>query len=621
MSLSLTLNTAVSGLQTQQASLQIVSNNIANASTEGFTRKTALSTTRVLNSLGAGVELSQVQRTVDETLLRELRETFSQLSTEKISQPFFRQIQDLFGKPGDDASIGATITDLAKAMALLSSSPEGATEGISVINAALDLTRQLNTMSAQIQTLRGDAEQQIGAAVLEVNGLLSDIDEMNNEIKKRVISGDPIGEFEDKRDVALNKLAEKIDISTFERTTGEVIIFGSGGVTLLDSVVNPMSHTTAGALSASVSYAAGTISGITISGRDITNSVVDGELKGLIDLRDTVLPGLQAEIDQLAGFLRDEINALQNQGASLPPLNTLTGSRAFVDPANDTIAITGKARFAIVDVNGKLPDNLATAQPFEVDFDALPANATIEQVRDAINTAAAGPPQVVVASVTATGQLQIDAPNANHRLVIDSGDSQIVGFTPFGGTTETVRLQNGNSPAFSHFFGLNDFFSSPNFLTGQSNITGLSRTMTVKQSLVADPALISKASAAMTFPLQAGSSLVTSGDNTTIQAMAAKFDEQISFGAIGNLTATTGTLANYAAEIVFENATAAARSETRLTFRESLHSELDFRAKSVSGVNVDEEMGNMIVIQQAYSASARLVSTVQEMFDILEAMV
>jgi len=149
----------------------------------------------------------------------------------------------------------------------------------------------------------------------------------------------------------------------------------------------------------------------------------------------------------------------------------------------------------------------------------------------------------------------------------------------------------------------------------------VTRAMTVRQDLVNNPTLLSRASAAMTFPLTGGESLVAVGDNSTVQALAAKFDEKLVFAAAGNLPGVTTSLAGYGAEIVFESSTAAVRSEKNAEIQEALRQELKFRSDSLSGVNIDEELAQMIVIQQAYSASARLISTVQDLFAILQQMV
>ena len=623
MSLSLTLTTALTSLQTNQAGLQVVSNNVANATTEGYTRKTAERTALVLSGVGSGVELGQIKRTVDEALLSEIRSTMASLSAEEAKQPYFAQMQDLFGRPGDNSSIGATLTTLANALDALATSPEGQTQRIEVVNAALQVARQLNTMSEEVQRLRSEAERQLSGTVDQVNATLQEISDLNDEIVLLKASDQATAEFEDKRDVALEKLSGYLDIQTFTRSSGEVVVFTTEG-TLIDSFPNFLSHNGQTILAPGVSHAEGEIDGISLNNRDITTTLKGGELKGLIDLRDTVLPGMQAEIDKLSAMLRDEVNALHNKGTGLPPPQQLTGSRLF-DSANDVVAVTGTLQFAVVEADGTVPDNLATAQPFTVDLGAITAPATIQDVVNAINTqAAAQPPQVVQAQLVPNGsqlQLQISTLNGNHRLVLDEASSAVSSFTPNGGTASSVALQNGSVPGFSHFFGLNDFFATPTFNTGDAGIVGVSRAMTVRADLVNDPSLVARASAAFTLPLTGGDSLIAAGDNSTIQAIAAKFDEPLSFAATGNLGATSTTFAGYGAEIVFNNATAAARSESNAAIQLTLKQELSFRSDSLSGVNLDEELSQMIVIQQAYSASARLVTTVQELFSVLQQMV
>ena len=620
MSLSLTLSTALTSLQTSQAGLQIVSNNVANATTEGYTRKTAENSALVLDGVGTGVELGQIKRTVDEALLTEIRSTMGVLSAAEAMQPYFSQMQDLFGQPGDNNSIGATITVLANAIEGLAATPEGQTERTEVINAALNMTRQLASMSEEIQRLRGEAERQLSSTVDLVNANLQEIADLNDEIVLRLASQQSAAELEDKRDLALEKLSGYLDVQTFTRSSGEVVVFTNEG-TLLDGFPKFLSHNSAGILAPGVNHADGGIDGISLNNRDITTTLQGGALKGLIDLRDSVLPGLQAEIDQLSAMLRDEVNALHNKGTSVPPPTQLSGSRLF-DSANDVVVVSGTIRFAAVEANGKVPDNLATAQPFSVDLGGLTAPVTVQDVVDAINTqAAAQPPQVVQAQLVGVGsqvQLQISTLNGNHRLVLDEGDSAVSSFTPNGGTASAVALQNGTAPGFSHFFGLNDFFTSTGFNSGDSAIEGLSRTLSVRGDLVTDSSKIARASTSFSLPLSGGDILISAGDNSIIQSIAAKFDEPLTYPATGNLSATTTTFAGYGSEIVFENATASARTDSNVAIQLALKEELSFRSDSLSGVNIDEELSQMIVIQQAYSASARLVTTVQELFQALQ---
>ncbi len=80
MSLTVSLNSAIAALSVTQSQMQIVSSNVANATTEGYTRKTAAPQTLVVNGVGSGVQLAEIERTVDQNLLRQLREQLARVS-------------------------------------------------------------------------------------------------------------------------------------------------------------------------------------------------------------------------------------------------------------------------------------------------------------------------------------------------------------------------------------------------------------------------------------------------------------------------------------------------------------------------------------------------------------
>ena len=104
MSLTAALQSTLSGLQVSQAQIQLTSNNIANVNTDGYTRKTAALRTLTINGETAGVQLSDIQRTVDERLLRQLREHISLLSGQQIRSNTLQDTQVLFGTLSDNSS-------------------------------------------------------------------------------------------------------------------------------------------------------------------------------------------------------------------------------------------------------------------------------------------------------------------------------------------------------------------------------------------------------------------------------------------------------------------------------------------------------------------------------------
>ncbi len=96
-----------------------------------------------------------------------------------------------------------------------------------------------------------------------------------------------------------------------------------------------------------------------------------------------------------------------------------------------------------------------------------------------------------------------------------------------------------------------------------------------------------------------------------------KFLEQLQFAATGVLPFTATTLASYASEILSTTAVSAANAEKTALFKQTLFEDLSFRNDSISGVNIDEELRNMVLYENAYAATARVIQTVDDLFDIL----
>ncbi len=218
MSLTIALQNALSGLQTNEAMIQIISNNVSNANVEGYTRKISHSTSLTLASEGRGIEPGDLTRVVDERLLADLRTTFGAFGDAKAQDFYYTRILDQFGTLANNTTLGSMITDLATAMQGLAASPDSSAHRTEAVAAALELARQLNDMSQQIQTLRFDADRDITTKIGVINGELEKIAELNAQIASTQALGDSSGNLEDFRDQALNKLSELMDIRYFRRT-------------------------------------------------------------------------------------------------------------------------------------------------------------------------------------------------------------------------------------------------------------------------------------------------------------------------------------------------------------------------------------------------------------------
>ena len=89
----------------------------------------------------------------------------------------------------------------------------------------------------------------------------------------------------------------------------------------------------------------------------------------------------------------------------------------------------------------------------------------------------------------------------------------------------------------------------------------------------------------------------------------------------GGLGQGNYSLTQYAAAIISNNASNASNNKTQLTYQQTLVNNLTTQQGAVSGVNLDEELSNLITYQQSYSASAKVISTVQQLFTVLNSIV
>ena len=468
MSLEIALQNAISGLQTSKQSLQVISNNIANVNTPGYTRKIVEQTARVIEGQGYGVEISRIKRSVDEGVLRQLRTESGGVERLTIKQAFLQQVNSLFGKPEDNDSIVHEIADLGAQFDSLAISPETESNQYLTVKAAGDVTLKLKNMSDQIQRLRSDANLKLQEQIKEFNEKMDLVVSLNSQIIEFTASNISSAESEDQRDQALDRMSELMDIKYFEKGDGSLTVFTAGGQTLIDGqaqhltynrpsgVVPTLEYTPTNAVNYIIpgqdGYPVGGIPGIfvgeQIKSQDITSSIGSGSIKGLIEMRDNELPSIQAQIDELAEKLKDAINTVHNKGAGFPPVVGMTGDRYVtsnmaLSPATNDDNASGIVRIAVVNEAGALQNDTI----FDLsDYD------TVGDLVTAINAMTN-----VTASINSTGRLVISAEN-NNRLAINE-------------LTSNINAAGDLGKGFSDFFGLNNFYqSNQNFSQYRSDL-------------------------------------------------------------------------------------------------------------------------------------------------------
>jgi len=727
MSLNLALTSAISGLQTAQSGLDIISNNIANVNTEGYTRKQFQPQSIVLAGMGAGVALGDIVNKVDQNLLRDMRAQKSAVGLLQTQNSYFRRIQDTFGTTQSNSSISHQVNRMQQEFATLTASPETVSQQLAAVQAGVSVARNLSDMSKTIQTLRMNADIEIEQAIHAMNVHLNTVATLNDQIAFNAATSRQTEDLEDKRDVALNRLAELIDIRYFKNANGSMTVFTSDGTTLVDSSPVQMSHVALTQVSPTTSYAGGDFNGIFAGVRDITNSIRTGKLKGLIEMRDTTLPDMQAQVDELARAMKEQINQVHNRGTSYPNIvNNITGSRAFTQPSEQLVTFSGAE--PVIMVYGPDGKEIASSRLLDTAGINFTNGSSLEQMATDIETwLQAQDPQLVNASVTfdVDGRMAINLGTDVVGIAFRDEESAIKGSNQKD-VTASVDLDGDGTfdrdyKGFSNFLGLNDYFvTQPNMsqwdsafkpanysvgipaastlqiadsssMASGTNVlatiavnpadtlenirdrinadpalqgrvsadvisegsgkrlriqheqgehliitevggttavdtlglnwtsAGYAQALSVNQALVDDSSRISRGD--IKLDTLNGEYILANGDNTVISQLAELMAGPGSFLSAGSLSSSSVTFADYGAAIVSRSSTQAAAAQTNLSLQSDLSTALSLKHSELSGVNLDEEMSQLMVYQQTYAASAKVISTTQQLFDILNNLI
>ena len=684
MSLTGSLNNALSGLQVNQALMRISSSNISNSNTEGYTRKIAnLGSVSIEGQVG-GVRIESVTRAVDNYLVKQINGQTSIVSAADGLTEFYTRLQDLFGTPNDNSSISGLLNSLRTSLENLATDPQQSVSQFTTVTAAQDVVNTLNDISETLQAFRQEVDKQVGDGIDIVNKRLTEIDSLNDQIVRLSVLGQPIGDLEDKRDAALQDIAKQMDIKWFTRPNGAVYVMTTNNETLLDNEPRFLDFSSPSGVSKATVYPGG-FSPIAVTGSnpDITTEIASGRIKSMIDMRDTILPGLQDQLDQLASRLAEEMNRAHNSAMPIPALKTFTGTTTYtsadlLDPANPaSIALTaytnpttsvtsyGTIEFAITDASGNaVGDALrVNLDEFKTEMETYVSTATgspftyqltVGDIINMLNGAyAATPPGGTPVPAAPAGWPGAVPWPPSPALTMTSTGSDIAGLTNMSGAGVAggyaggtfARMNSGHLeislPSTSSYgIAINDTlttFADPNdttrpsafnYLLGLNDLFIISdtadsaaRDISVRSDIVADPAKLGRAylNSTLTDPSDPTTETwyLGRGDGAGATAMANIFDSQFLLGGMGSLPQSNQRLTEYAASIVQFNARGASNAADDVTFQTNLKTQLENRYGEISGVSVDEELSKLVTIQSSFAASARVVTTVNSMYDDL----
>ncbi len=633
-------NIGVRSLQANQAALQTTGNNIANVNTPGYSRQSVVVQTvqgqfTGGGYIGAGVDISTVQRQHSEFLTRQaaLSSAVAASDNERLAQ--LKQLEDVF--QGGDAGLGSAISDMMNAFSDVANAPTDLSARAVVLTRVDEATARIRTAESRMSDLRRGVGSQLASAVASVNSLAVRIAKVNQEIARTNGSGQAPNDLLDQRDQLIKDLNGYVQTSSVAADDGTVSIFlASSQPLVLGTNVRPVALGTD-------TFGDPSKAKLTLTQGSSTTVLEEatlggGKLAGLLRFQNSDLQDAGQLLGRLALAIGTAVNAQHRLGLDLK--GAAGGDLIQMGPIPDgrpDSRNTGNATVAIAVQT--IPSSGASsllASDYQINFTGSSAGS-VTRLSDG---------QVTEFSTT---PIKIDGLDLTITGTAAQGDSFLL--KPFSAVAATIATAFASPGALA--------MSSPVAArAGSNNLGTLALASLVTRSVPAPAAVTLTFTApgtytrsdtgATTYPYTAGQAIEFSPATTTTSASgwsltlkgtpadgdtfvvgsnasvqpnadprlnagnalsllalrdAALFDGSAMTDGYAGLMAQVGVMvqgASYAADV-----------------SQSIANNVEQDRSSVAGVNLDEEAAKLLQYQQAYQASAKMLQIAQGVFDAL----
>jgi flagellar hook-associated protein 1 FlgK len=623
MGLSQALAIAMSGLRATQASISLVGSNVANAETPGYVRKTVIQVAGTNGDYGSSVLLNGVDRQLDQYLQTQLRTETSGAAYADIRSTFLANLQNVYGNPAETGTIEDSFNKLLTAFQGLSTSPDSQSARISAVAAAQTMAQTLNAATQGIQNLRANAEMGINDSITTANNAMAQIAFINNQLQNNGKTDAATASLLDQRDQYITQLSSLMDIRTVVNDLNQVTVFTNSGVQLVGTEAAQLSFNPQGTITPNTLYNSdptksnvGTIAINFPHGGSYdlvaTNSIRSGKIAAYLELRDNTLVKAQAQIDQFAASMASALSDKTTAGTAAPA--------SVLPQAGYDLDLTGLQSGNVIHVSYKdnttgVTHNLSIVRVDDPSVLPLSNTSTLDPNDEVLGVNFAGGMASVVSQLNAalgpSANLQFSNPSGSTLRVLDDGAPNRSDVLAASVTTTMSSLTSGNAqlPLFTDNGGL---FTGALTANG-SQQTGLAGRISVNLGLLGDP---SRTIVFSTSPLTAAGD-TTRSDFILTQLTSGNYRYSPQTGIGTTAAPFTGTLVNFAKQFISQQGEAATAAKQLSDGQSVVLNTLQKKVTDTSGVNIDDEMAHLLALQNAYSANARVMSSIKQMYDTL----
>lgn len=638
------LDIGLSVLRAQQQAMSTVSQNIANASNENYVRQRVEFAPRGDVNVngqwqGTGVDISQIQRLVDKGVGAALLEATSQTASATVQLDYARQIESIV-QPGSGA-LSDALNTFFNAARELTSQPNEVGLRQQFVAAASDLAETMNGVLQSLDALQSDLNQRATDTATQTNDLMQQLSSVQKQIIASDQSNGASNSLLDQRDQLLAKLAQLVDIDPLTLLReGTSIVAGGGGLLIGSSVSN-------------LAVAVGSNGRFSFQSSTATVVPRGGQLNGLL-VAQSQLASVRQKLREWSTQLVRSVDQIQATGlGQAGSASVITGTRTIAD-ANVPLTSTGTA---LPIAAGKLTLSVTDQQSGATSLSSIRIDPATDSLQDVL-TRISSIPHVAARFDSQTGRTQIVADPgyaidfAHHfptqpNLTSYTGtsvpaisgsytggtDRQLIGEILQGGTVgldgnvtvqirdattgdEVALLQLGNGTAAGHpqevldgvalTFGLGQLNAGDTFafdLTSNTDTTGILSAIGLGTLFTGSP----DGTLSVNSQIQLNPQLLATGQSTSP-------NDGSGYARMSTLiTGQSNDLADIISASGIDVARLQARSEATQWQQETLRTQRN----SVSGVDPNEEMLQLLEFQRSFQAASRLVVSINQTLDDL----
>ena len=536
--------------------MQTVGHNIANQETEGFSRQQVRSGTSAPDptGLGGGADAQPTSRVYDKFVQRKILQENPRSEMFKSRGEFLQKIEIIFSET-EGNGLHKALNEFWNSWSQLSNQPESEPARMRVKEQSDVLASRFRGMYSQLSGLRKEINGRLVATVNKVNELGQKVAELNRQIFSYEGRQRVANDMRDARNQAIEELSALVDVNSFEDPNGRTTVIIGRDWTLVEGINR---YQLDGKMKG------GELGMLNIDGvstndnrRDLTRTFREGEMAEMLRMRDDTIVEYQKNLDEIAFSLAGKVNKIHASGTGINSAAEMMKSTFGLNSAalNQPLPFLkdGIFQLHLVDPHNEI------LETYEIEVqagkDTLPD--IVRRLNQTVND-----PGLLQASIEGDGSLLLQS-GTDYKFI-------------FGEDQSSLAQVLGLNSFFDTLKGAEDIQLSGHILENTNNIS------TGKDLIPGDNRIALEIAKLQTRP--------------TMRDETMTFDEYYN-----------GVLTGMGLKIQ--------RNNTEQAQQESMVKQFKEIRSSISSVNMDEELADMMQYQKAYEASARFINTIDKMME------